>query len=75
MRKAGTVRAASLSHFQALADESGLESARLLAAVGLDEALLRHPDQRVSITAVSALLELAAAEASNASLRIGNSTA
>ncbi len=61
MRRIGTVRAASLTQFRALAQAYGLDDVRLLASVGLNEAMLRNPDQRISTLAVSALLELAAA--------------
>ena len=63
MPGSGTVRAAALAQFHELALESGLEPAPLLAAVGLDESMLRHPDQRVATLAVAALLELAAERA------------
>ena len=63
-----------MTHFPALVTEQGLSPAQLFAAAGLDDALLRHPDQRIPIEAVSDLLELTASAAASATfgLRLGS---
>ena len=61
-----SIRAASLAHFEAVADGLGLDSTALLVREGLDPAALQDPDAKLPAIAVAALLEAAAAESGRA---------
>jgi AraC-like DNA-binding protein len=54
------IRAASLNGYPELARSVGLNSARLLKAVGLDPAMLADPDRRYPVKALVQLMELSA---------------
>ena len=55
-----TLRAATLMRFADLVQRRGVAPGPLLAQVGLNEAMLSHPDNRVPAQAAAELLELAA---------------
>ena len=57
-----SIRAGSLTPFEPLAHELGLDPAALLRRQGLDPAALQNPDAKLPAAAVAALLEAAAAE-------------
>lgn len=57
------VRAASLSGYEAVARDVGLDARRLLREAGLDPHVLADPNRRIRAAAVVALLETSAAQA------------
>jgi AraC-like DNA-binding protein len=57
------IRAASLKGYPQLARSVGLDSARMLRAVGLDPAMVADPDSRYPVKALVELMELSASMA------------
>lgn len=68
-------RSASLTHFEEIAQQCGLDPQALLRAVGLPIRCLRDPDLKVDTHAVTRLLEMAAQQAQEPAfgLRMGES--
>jgi AraC-like DNA-binding protein len=56
------IKAGALTHFQAVAQDLGLDPVALLVREGLDPAALHDPDAKLAATAVAAVLEAAATQ-------------